>query len=80
MNRSPSYAATIPANGTRFQVLATLATFDGSGSAQGSPHVTTVRATKQSSKKPQLAGIWKNCTVAFSYLLEFQLQTQDAQP
>lgn len=35
MNHSPPYAATIPANGTRFQMPATLAISDGSGSAQG---------------------------------------------
>ena len=45
MNRSPPYAATIPANGTRFQVLATLAISDGSGSAQGTPRDAVPRAT-----------------------------------
>lgn len=45
MNRSPPYAATIPTNGTRAQVLDTLATFDGSGSAQGTPRDALPRAT-----------------------------------
>jgi len=45
MNRSPPYAATIPANGTRAQVLATPATSNGSGSAQGTPRDAVPRAT-----------------------------------
>jgi len=45
MNRSPPYATTIPANGTSFQVLSTLATSDGSGSAQGTHRDAPPRAT-----------------------------------
>lgn len=45
MNRSPPYAATIPAKGTLAQVPSTLATSDGSGSAQGTPRDALPRAT-----------------------------------
>lgn len=52
MNRSQPYAATIPANGTRFQVLATLAIYDGSGSAQGTPRNAAPRATMNEQRDP----------------------------
>lgn len=45
INHSPPYAATIPANGYRFQAPTTLATSDGSRSAQGTPRDAVPRAT-----------------------------------
>lgn len=56
MNRSQPYAATIPANETRFQVPTTLAIFDSSGSAQGTPRDAATRATMNGQRDP--AACW----------------------